>query len=185
MHGLIYVLLQFLTASISLSNGLLHGVSTIKRSDDVEVTYSSTARKLELHLPIVFSNLNFTYDYHLIILLIGPKGSMTGKIKNFKMDLRISFDFNTYQAKVESIKTTDTGHVDLIFHGNAILDLVVNILSEFVTTILHPLIVLVIEGIVKSVANEVVDAVNVFIDGVLHPNPETVNAIFKEKIYSL
>ncbi|KAJ8944891.1 hypothetical protein NQ314_009347 [Rhamnusium bicolor] len=143
---------NFLTASVTLTNGLLHGISTIKRSDDVELIYSSNGRLLELYLPIAFTNLYFTYDYHLIILLIGPRGSLTGKIENFSMDLKLSFDFNTYHAEVESVSTRNTGGI---------------------------------EGIVRSVADEIVDAVNSFLDGVLHPSNEVVNAIFKEKIYLL
>ncbi|KAJ8983129.1 hypothetical protein NQ317_014704 [Molorchus minor] len=165
---------EFLTASLTLTNGSLHGMSNINRTKDVEITYRSAARECEIYFPIRLSKLQFTYDYHMIILLIGPQGVITGKINNFEMDVKLHFDFKTYHAKVLEVSTKNSGHVDLYFDGNGILDLVVDILSEFVTTILHPLIALVIEGNIKDVANLVVNVVNEAIDNTLFPNSSTL-----------
>ncbi|KAJ8918301.1 hypothetical protein NQ315_014171 [Exocentrus adspersus] len=164
---------DFLGSSINLTNGHLDGISTIDRADDVVITYHSSEKTLEIYLPIVFSNLNFTYDYHVIILLIGPKGSIVGKIRDFTMDLKLLFDFNTYHATVESVQTTNTGHVSLTFHGNGIVDIVVNTLSEFVTAILQPLVGLVVEDVVKDVANLVIDTVNNAIDSIFGTSSTT------------
>ncbi|KAJ8918299.1 hypothetical protein NQ315_014169 [Exocentrus adspersus] len=111
----------------------------------------------------------FTYDYHVIILLIGPKGTVLGKLKDFKMDVRLVFDFETYHATVQSIETTNKGHVSITIHGNAIIDVVVNTLSEFATAVLQPLISSKIENIVTEVVNRVVAALNDVIDGFLSP----------------
>lgn len=48
---------QFLTASITLKNGHMDGISTISRARDVTVSYSSQTKILEAYFPIVFSNL--------------------------------------------------------------------------------------------------------------------------------
>ncbi|CAH1117806.1 unnamed protein product [Phaedon cochleariae] len=161
---------NFLGSSLTLKNGTLNGISTISRYNDVKVTYQHNTRKLVTEFPLIFSKLNFVYQYHVLVLFIGPKGEMTGNIDNFKANVQLSFDFNTYTAKIEKLTTMDSGHISLTFHGQGLVDLVVNILSEFVTTILHPLLTAIIEGRVKDAASATVNQVNNFIGNLLHPN---------------
>ncbi|KAG5870612.1 hypothetical protein JTB14_028573 [Gonioctena quinquepunctata] len=169
---------NFLGSSVTLTEGKLNGISTLNRYDDVLVKYKHTLKKLEIEFPILFSDLNFTYHYHLILLLMGPKGNMVGKIHNFEAHLVLSIDFNTYRAQIEELKITNSGFIQLFFEGQGILDVVINILSQFVTVILHPILIAIIEGIIKNVANTIVTDVNDFIDIILHHNSTNITGTF-------
>ncbi|VEN50336.1 unnamed protein product [Callosobruchus maculatus] len=160
---------KFLTEHVTLKHGLLHGISTLKREKSVELKYSHDKKILTIEFPIVFSNLSFTYDYELQLLLVKHTGGMTGLIKDFTMEIVLQFDFNTYQAALLKSSVLKTGSITLTFQKH-ILDIVINILSNFVTLILKPVIVLVIQGIVAAVGGKLVDVVNHVIDHILHPN---------------
>lgn len=49
---------QFLTASITLKNGTLKGISSLVRNNDVKVSYSRNDLKLTIDLPINLKNIN-------------------------------------------------------------------------------------------------------------------------------
>ncbi|XP_018579807.1 uncharacterized protein LOC108917602 [Anoplophora glabripennis] len=161
---------NFLESSITLTNGRLSGIATIDRADDVTISYSSDARTLEIDLPIIFTNLAFAYDYHVVILLIGPKGSLEGAIHGFRINIKLQFDFNTYHVKVTELTTSNKGHLALTFHGNGVVDVVVNILTEFATTVLQPLIAQIIHKTVTDVGDKVVQVANDAIDDFLNPD---------------
>ncbi|KAG5884351.1 hypothetical protein JTB14_024429 [Gonioctena quinquepunctata] len=165
---------SFLGASIKLSKGLLIGISTLARYDDVEVSYEHSHKTLELSLPILFSDLHFTYHFNVILLLVGPDGDMTGTIKDFKANVKLTFDFNTYTAKLQKLSIPNSGDISLTFQGHGIVDSVINILSKFVTTVIHPILTAFIEGIVKNVALSIVTSVNTFVNETLHPHPADV-----------
>ncbi|XP_030755170.1 uncharacterized protein LOC115881707 [Sitophilus oryzae] len=158
----------FLTASVTLTNGTLGGLTNIQRSDDVVVTYTSSSKLLDVTIPITFKKIYFQYHYHVIVLLIGPEGTMTGKIRDLSMELKLSFDFNEYQATYTKASIKSSGHIDVTFDGG-LVEIVVNILSELATTILHPLIVLVIEGEINNVLGKVVENINESISNILNP----------------
>lgn len=63
--------------------------------------------------------------------------------------------------------------ISLTFDGHGIVDSVINILSKFVTAILHPFLESYIESKMKSIAVGIVDEVNIEIDHFLHPNTTT------------
>lgn len=60
--------------------------------------------------------------------------------------------------------------ISLTFDGHGIVDSVINILSKFVTTILHPFLESFIESKLESVADGIVAKVNEDIEHFLHPN---------------
>ncbi|KAG5870613.1 hypothetical protein JTB14_028574 [Gonioctena quinquepunctata] len=170
---------NFLASSVELTKGTLNGLSILKRYDNVTVKYKHDLKKLEIDLPIWFSDLHFYYHYHVILLLMGPEGNMMGLIPNFKVHLKLSFDFNTNRAQLEQVKVTNSGFIELFFEGG-ILDEVSEILSQFVTVILHPILIGIIERNIKTVANTIVTDVNTFIDGMLHPHTPNITVTFTE-----
>ncbi|KAF7287561.1 hypothetical protein GWI33_005925 [Rhynchophorus ferrugineus] len=158
----------FLTASITLTNGSIGDFSEIERNGDVKLSYSSESKVLDLVVPIKLNDIYFKYNYHVIILLIGPKGVMTGKIRDLTMEIELEFDFDDYQATCKEADVKSSGHIDVTFDGG-LIEIVVNILSELTTTILHPLLVLIIQGTVKSACNAIVDSINDIINNILNP----------------
>ncbi|CAG9853628.1 unnamed protein product [Phyllotreta striolata] len=166
----------FLLADIELLNGAIHGISTIERYEDVSITYQSKTKTLTVQLPIVFSNLSFTYDYKLLFAGLGPQGDLIGEIDHFKFYLVFSFNYNTLTAEIDTLRTTDSGHISLTVNGG-ITDIVFNILSEFFTTVFHPFIQGVIEAIIKTVANKIVTDVNDLIYNITHQNYSQRNSL--------
>ncbi|XP_028139249.2 uncharacterized protein LOC114333559 isoform X1 [Diabrotica virgifera virgifera] len=160
---------QFLTASIELTHGKLNGLSHVYRDGDVTVTYDRNANIITLNLPLLFKKLSFTYDYHVVVFLVGPTGGLTGSIDNFRLSINLSLDLNKYQAKLNKIKTSNSGHITVKFDGH-LSDVILNIMSQFVTTALHPILQGFIEAIVKNASNKVVDGVNKVIDEILNPD---------------
>ncbi|CAH1260583.1 unnamed protein product [Diabrotica balteata] len=160
---------HFLTASIELTHGKISGLSHVYRDGNVTVTYDHDANIVTLNLPIFFKKISFTYDYHVVVFLVGPKGGLTGSIDNFRLSINLSLDLNTYQAKLNKIKTSNSGHITVKFDGH-LTDAILNILSQFVTTALHPILQGFIEAIVKIASTNVVDSVNKVIDEILHPD---------------
>ncbi|XP_074040683.1 uncharacterized protein isoform X2 [Leptinotarsa decemlineata] len=129
-------------------------------------------------VPLPDMNEHFTYHYHIILLLVGPEGGMTGKIEKFSIKINMEFDFNTYTAKANDVKTTNSGSVDLTFDGQGIIDWALDIISKFVTTILYPIILGVIEGITKGITNNIVDSVNKLIDAIIHHHSNVTTEAF-------
>ncbi|CAH1999267.1 unnamed protein product [Acanthoscelides obtectus] len=164
---------KFLTERVTLNHGFLHGISTLQRLKTAKLEYSHDKRVLTVQFPIVFSNLSFTYDYELTFVLIKHTGGMTGKIKNFTMDLVLQFDFKTYHAALLKASVLRTGSITLTFQKN-IVDIVLNIMSNFVTLILKPILVVAIQGIVAVVAGKLVTVTNQVIDHLIHPNATQV-----------
>ncbi|XP_028139247.2 uncharacterized protein LOC114333557 [Diabrotica virgifera virgifera] len=160
---------DFMLASIKFKNGKLHGISTLKRYQDVLANYVHSSRTLIVTLPIEFVDLKFTYDYDVRIFGLGPSGSMDGEIKEFKFYLQFSLDLEHFVLSIKQLKTTDSGHISVQFHGN-ITDIIVNILSEFITTFLHPLLQGIIEAIIKLIAGGVVSEINKLLQQLVNPN---------------
>ncbi|CAG9829929.1 unnamed protein product [Diabrotica balteata] len=130
---------DFKLAMIKLTHGRLQGISTLKRYQDVLANYQHSTKTLTVTLPIEFADLKFTYDYDVRILGLGPSGSMDGEIQEFKFYLQFALDLEKFVVSIKQLKTTDSGHISVQFHGN-ITDIIANLLSEFITTILHPLL---------------------------------------------
>lgn len=71
--------------------------------------------------------------------------------------------------------------ITLTFEGGEIVAEIMNIMSKFVTAILHPLIEGIIHQIIQTVCVNVVDVVNKVIDHVLHPNSTS----FETQLYQI
>ncbi|CAH1110265.1 unnamed protein product [Psylliodes chrysocephalus] len=164
---------KFLAASIAFDKGKLHGISTLTRNGDVTVRYQSNIKTLTFNVPIIFSDLSFTYDYLVKVIIAKYSGDLIGEIENLKMYIQLSFNLNTLTAKVDQLKTTHSGQTSLKIHGH-ITDAIVNIMSKFVTTVLNPIIQKVLEGLVQRAANNVVTNVNDLIHNITHPNDTTM-----------
>ncbi|XP_028139245.1 uncharacterized protein LOC114333556 [Diabrotica virgifera virgifera] len=167
---------DFLLANFKLTKGELRGISTIERYDDVYVAYKHTTKTLSLVIPIEFLDLTFMYNYEIHVLGMGPKGEMTADIKKFKFYLSFDFDIPNLKASINTLKVEDCGQISVTVDGNP-GDFIFNLISQFVTTILHPLIQGIIEGIIKSVASQVVDDINEMLYNMTHPTNSTVNQI--------
>lgn len=66
----------------------------------------------------------------------------------------------------------------MTFDDNTVVAKVLNLLTEFVTTILHPVIEGIIQQIIVLVTNEVIGNLNDAINAFLHPNQTQIEPLW-------
>ncbi|XP_019873964.2 uncharacterized protein LOC109602077 [Aethina tumida] len=168
---------SFLGSEVKLDQGKLTGLSSMHRYKDMILTYESSTRILTLTAPIQFDEIKFTYNYLVKVLFIPYSGGMTGKLTNFKMNYVFAFDFKNYHISLKASEIMNSGHIDLTFSGH-IIDIVINLLSELVSTVLHPIIVTTIQVAFNLIINNIVNTINDLIDSIFHNDIATTVATF-------
>ncbi|KAJ8956945.1 hypothetical protein NQ318_014364 [Aromia moschata] len=162
------------TGTIALSSGYLQNLSTLKRNGDVTVTYYSSSSTLEINVPIKFETLTVSYEYLTKILLLRIKGEAHGKVENLNIDVRLGFNFTTYEASLDNFDIGNTGKLSLIFTGNGLVDWIVNIMTTVVTTFLKPVILNMTKSVIRGGLQAALDAINSYIHSIIHPGVSTV-----------
>ncbi|XP_044267281.1 uncharacterized protein LOC123013047 [Tribolium madens] len=178
--GFNYTLIITYHGELDLTHGWLSDISTIHRGGDVVVTYSSNSKYLEVTVPIAFDDMQFTYDYSAKIMGLGPRGGIEGKISALTCEVKIGFDVDKIHASLDEFYITHSGHITFHFNGNALVDWLLNLLTDVVTVLLKEVILLVVEGVVRGGLTTAVDAINDAINGFLNPTtpiPETTTAL--------
>ncbi|CAH1117804.1 unnamed protein product [Phaedon cochleariae] len=157
------------TGHIFMTEGWLQDLSTISRFENVTSTYKSSERLLIVALPLKFDALLFTYKYHTEVLLLNLRGDVNGKLEKVKMRITLQFDFNTYKAELSQFDMSDTGKLSVEFSGLGLIDWVTNSMTSVVSLFLHPIIIAIINSIVKAPLKAIVEAVNEIIVCILTP----------------
>ncbi|KAJ8983132.1 hypothetical protein NQ317_014707 [Molorchus minor] len=120
----------------------------------------------------------FIYQYHTKILLVDISGDTQGKITNIKANIELGFDFKTYQASVETFDIKDSGAISLTFSGNGLLDWVTSRMTDAVTFFLHPIIIRIIEYMVKGGVEDGVKAINEVVGSLLNNGTSTYDYLY-------
>lgn len=112
---------------MTLSNATLNGLTTMNRTGDAIVRYSSTERKIHLQIPIdlirIYVSIRFTRwkwstewfvfqflsHFHVKILFVGAHGKVKGTVKDFAATINLSFDLKEGLAAVDSVDTKGMG----------------------------------------------------------------------------
>ncbi|XP_066143817.1 uncharacterized protein [Euwallacea fornicatus] len=151
-----------IVGSMKLTNGWLQDLSTILRYEDIIVSYNSANKTITFLMPLSFRDLLFTYDYVTRVLLFSVSGDVHGKIVDVHMDLTLTYDaVNGFI--LDNINMKDSGKVTIEFTGNHLVDWLTNAMTACITTVLHPLIVKILQSNVESIGKEVVVAINDYI----------------------
>ncbi|XP_018579816.1 uncharacterized protein LOC108917609 [Anoplophora glabripennis] len=158
----------FPTGTINLTRGWLEDTSTITRYNDVVVTYRSSMKKVTFTIPIKFDTLMFIYKYYTKVLLLNAEGDVQGKMANVRANISLSFDFETYVASLDTFDITDTGRVSLTFSGNGLIDWITSSMTSVVSIFMHPIIIRIIQSMVKGGLDKTVEVINETIKDVLH-----------------
>ncbi|KAJ8918298.1 hypothetical protein NQ315_014168 [Exocentrus adspersus] len=124
---------------------------------------------MEFYLPIKFSALLVTYKYHTKILLVSIKGEANGKIENLTVNVKLSYDYSTYQASLDKFEIKDSGRFSLRFTGNGLLDWMTNTMTSVVTLFLQPVVIRIVQAMIKGGLQAVVDAINEVIRSIFTP----------------
>nr|XP_015835604.1 PREDICTED: uncharacterized protein LOC103312896 [Tribolium castaneum] len=185
MHtGFNYTLIITYHGELDLTHGWLSDLSTIHRSGDVVVSYSSNTKYLEITVPIAFDDLQFTYDYSAKIMGLGPTGGIEGKANSVGVRVKIGFNVETLEASLDEFSITNSGRITFHFNGNALIDWLLNLLTDVTTILLKRVILLVVENVIKGGLSAAIDAINEVINGFLNPTtpvPDTTPALLYYK----
>ncbi|XP_066255351.1 uncharacterized protein [Euwallacea similis] len=152
-----------IVGSMKLTNGWLQDLSTILRYEDIIVSYNSANKTITFLLPLSFRDLLFTYDYVTRVLLFSVSGDVNGKIENVHMDLTLTYDAIN-EFILTDINMKDSGKVTVKFTGNSLVDWCTNAMTAVVTTVLHPIIIKILQNNVESIGNEIVTEINKYIN---------------------
>ncbi|CAG9769814.1 unnamed protein product [Ceutorhynchus assimilis] len=158
------------TGTCTLTNGTLNNLSSISLSDSVIVKYSHNGEIMEVTLPLAFESLSIDYKYRTKITLLSVKGGVQAKIKNVKLNLHLGFNFTSFYAFVDKADVRDSGSISLEFSGQGIADWVIDLLAGVLTTLFHGIILNVVNDIIDTPVEGVVDSINNLIDTLLLRN---------------
>ncbi|XP_018579808.1 uncharacterized protein LOC108917603 [Anoplophora glabripennis] len=156
------------TGTIDLTSGWLQDMSTIARDGSTTVGYDSSTKIMSVYLPIKLNALLATYKYHTKVLLLSIKGDVNGKIEDLRINVKLSFDYTTYQASLDLFDITDSGRISLKFTGNDLVDWITNTMTSVVSLFLHPIIIRIVQSIVKGGLESTVDEINELLNSILH-----------------
>ncbi|KAJ8956930.1 hypothetical protein NQ318_014349 [Aromia moschata] len=154
---------------LNLTNGLLEDIFYLKRNGDVELEYNVDENVLNLTLPIQLDDVKYHFNYDTKVVLLHVVGGLHGTIKNVKIDISLSFDLNTFHAALVHYDMNDTGSITISFTGNSVVDWLLDAISAVITTILHPLIVDILQKAISGVISNIVETINNAVDGIFNP----------------
>ncbi|RZC36751.1 hypothetical protein BDFB_014678 [Asbolus verrucosus] len=100
---------------------------------------------------------------------LGPVGGIEGKVNGIVAEVKIGFDTDKFQASLDEFHIINAGHISFHFNGNPLIDWLLNLLTEVVTTLLKDVILLITETIVSGGVQSAVDAINDIINGIINP----------------
>ncbi|KAG5874040.1 hypothetical protein JTB14_021768, partial [Gonioctena quinquepunctata] len=155
--------------SCTLSDGWLQNLSLLSRDKDIEITYSSSRRIVELEIPIKFDALMFSYNYVTKVFPLTLRGGIEGKLSNVKVNIILSYNTRTSRAHLDKFDITKTGGISIRFTGNALLDWISNAMSSVITLFLKPIILNIVDWILKGSLDSMVDTINEFMKCLSHP----------------
>lgn len=119
----------------------------------------------------------FLYRFKVEILFLNGHGHIKGTVKDFKTNIKFSFNFDEYKAKVDEIKANKMGwanksdwvfwlHIIWYFRpititlGNGYFAKVANILLKYVTEYVHPMVETIVRKTIEIGTQTVVHLIN-------------------------
>nr|CAH7717722.1 unnamed protein product [Callosobruchus chinensis] len=153
---------QWLTWEFNLTTGWLEDLSTISKGGDALATYNSRTRTIDIVIPLKFDSLMFSYEFdrHFIF---HHRGNVFGKVENIKIDCQISFNYGTYQLKVDHFQIKDKSKLSVHYSGNGIIHWVTETLINFTIGFLHSPLIHIIESSVRHPMEDMIITVNKFL----------------------
>lgn len=155
-----YKMIITYSGEMELYDGVLTDTSTLHRNGDSIVTYNKNKKYLEVTVPLAFTDLAFSYKYKVNIMHIGPKGKMDGKVMDFRMQVKIGFDYNEYRMFMDGYQVIHSGDISVHFSGQVIYDWLINLMTKASMIACKLVIIQLVQIIVKNTLEHVVDMVN-------------------------
>ncbi|XP_044752414.1 uncharacterized protein LOC123312193 [Coccinella septempunctata] len=159
------ILLITYTGKLKLTKIKVNDFSTIHRYDDAIVTYNKENKKFRIDIPLELKDIKFECHFKATLMGLGPSGALDGEMKSVRMIASIEIDFSTFEASVAQYKITHSDHITVHLHEFILIDWMINIIANTVTTVFKGLIL----GIVDTV-----------VDGVLKASVNMINLVFED-----
>ncbi|XP_023018155.2 uncharacterized protein [Leptinotarsa decemlineata] len=156
--------------NMALSDGWLQNLSTLSRNTDIKVIYRSSRRSLELQVPVKFDALKFTYDYNTHVFPLSISGGVEGRLNDVKINIILSFDFKGFKAHLDDFDIRNSGSISIRFTGHGLIDWITNAMTSVVTLFLKPVILNIVDWLLKDSLDSIVDFVNKAIECARHSN---------------
>ncbi|CAH2001845.1 unnamed protein product [Acanthoscelides obtectus] len=153
---------KWLAWNFNLTNGWLEDLSTISKGGDVLATYTSRTRTITIEFPLSFDSLMFSYKFERYFIF-HHRGDIFGKVEDVKIDCQISFNYGTYQLKLDHFQIKDKSKLSLHYSGTGIFHWVTEKLINFTIGILHNPLISIIESSVKGPLEVMLITVNKYL----------------------
>nr|CAI5854385.1 unnamed protein product [Callosobruchus analis] len=142
---------------------LIEDLSTISKGGDALATYNSRTRTINIEMPLRFDSLmvSYKFDRHFIF---HHRGDVFGKVENVKIDCKISFNYGTYQLKLDHFQVKDKSKLTVHYSGDGIIHWVTETLINFTIGFLHYPLIHIIESSVRYPLEDMIITVNKFLD---------------------
>jgi len=144
---------------LNLTKGWVSDTSSLYRGGDSIVRVDGNL--LTFKVPINFVDFLFDYNYLAEFMGIGPSGTVDGKVDNVEVYAEVSVDFDIKRITLLQFKVVNTGKINLNFHGNPLIDWLLDLLSDVITLIFDGLIYDIAENIIAGKINEIIDQINI------------------------
>ncbi|XP_044746504.1 uncharacterized protein LOC123308044 [Coccinella septempunctata] len=160
----------FVSGEFTLNQGVMTDASTLHRDGACTVSYNKSSEILVVDIPLAFTDLKFKYSYRVKYMKIGPTGTADGQVTNLRMRVVLSADLNTFLMKLNKYDIVNAGKMSLKFHGNLVYDWLLNLMTSASTIAVKPIILTLVEVIVKGTLKSLITTINNLVQEILGPD---------------
>merc|ERR1719495_2716120 len=133
-------------------DGFLHGIQTIHRTGDAEMTQSADMSKLNGH-----------YRMHAKFMNLGPSGEVSVQVSLVSVEIHVSVDLSTGKPKttLEYFDIDYVGNIGINFDGLGPLDWIINPLGGWIINLVKDKIVDAVEGPLRKIIADKIQNVEI------------------------
>jgi hypothetical protein len=138
---------------IHMENGYLEGLSTLRRTGDVTISYTDNV--IEIEASLGFSKLEGGYTWRANLMGIKRKGGVHFRIKGLDIAVHVHQP-NRYNSipELKSFEIRDIGQVSLDVDGLGSLDFIVEFLGNFITNVFKKQLTEVLQNEIRDIIQE-------------------------------
>ncbi|XP_046741593.1 mite allergen Der p 7-like isoform X1 [Diprion similis] len=147
---------------LSLYDGELTGLSSVKRYGDVNLGYDGQTLSLDANMGVDESTGTYTY-YAKLLGSLHETGSATVTVKEIDSTVGFSANVNNYTIAFDSFEINSVGSTTAELNGNSLTDWLVDAVIDIILAASKSSIVSQVETEVNSVMSFVVDQANTYV----------------------
>ncbi|XP_048514801.1 uncharacterized protein LOC125501826 [Athalia rosae] len=146
---------------LSLFDGGVTGLVTLRRYGDVELVYSNKVLIFTANLGV--DRLMVNYNYQAKLLSIKSHGGASGTVKNIDATISFTLDLENYKVSLNTFNVNNVGKVSVKLTGNKVTDWLASIITNIVVSAIKDKAITTVEGKVSSGLTSVLENVNTVI----------------------